>query len=49
MQQGMQQGIEKTKYEIAKRLLLRNEDVMKIAEITGLSLEKIRELKEKSH
>jgi predicted transposase/invertase (TIGR01784 family) len=47
--EGIQQGIEKTKREIAERLLAANEDLMKIANITGLSLEKIKELKQKSH
>jgi predicted transposase/invertase (TIGR01784 family) len=49
IQQGMQQGIEKTKYEIAERLLAKNEDLSSIAEVTGLSLEKLKELKQKSH
>ncbi len=39
-------GIEESKVEIAKKLLNKNMDIKEIAEVTGLSLEKIQKLKE---
>lgn len=45
MQQGMQQGIEKGKLEVAERLLAQKIELALIAEVTGLSLQKIEELK----
>jgi predicted transposase/invertase (TIGR01784 family) len=47
--EGMEKGIEKAKHEIAERLLAKNMDLTSIADITGLPLEKIKELKQKTH
>lgn len=49
IQQGIQQGIQKAQMEIAARLLENHENLSNIAKITGLSLEKIEELKKSLH
>jgi predicted transposase YdaD len=43
------EGAEKAQSEIAERLLSRNESLSTIAELTGLSLEKIKKLKQDMH
>lgn len=47
IQQGVKQGSEQAKNEIAERLLSEKAEVAFIAKITGLSLVKIEELKKK--
>lgn len=49
MQQGMQQGIEQEKIIIAERLLSEGAGISFVAKITELPLDKIKELKDKSH
>jgi predicted transposase/invertase (TIGR01784 family) len=44
-QEGRQEGIEKRNLEIAERLLAKQADLSFIAEVTGLSLSTIKELK----
>jgi recombination-promoting nuclease RpnB len=43
------EGIQKAKYDIAKRLLAKKEDPSTIAEITELTLDQIKEIEEQSH
>ena len=43
--EGINQGIEQEKIATAKNMLTRNMDINLIADITGLSLEKLTELK----
>ena len=45
LEDGKVLGIEESKVEIAKKLLSKNMDIKEIAEVTGLSIEKIRDLK----
>uniref|UniRef100_A0A7C5Z0T8 Rpn family recombination-promoting nuclease/putative transposase n=1 Tax=Caldicellulosiruptor owensensis TaxID=55205 RepID=A0A7C5Z0T8_9FIRM len=47
LQQGLQQGFEKSKIETAERMILKGYKDEEIAEITGLSLEKVKELRAK--
>ena len=44
--EGFEDGKVLEKVEIAKKLLNKNMDIKEIAEVTGLSLEKIQKLKE---
>jgi predicted transposase/invertase (TIGR01784 family) len=44
MQQGIQQGIQQEKLEIAKNMLAQGLDSTLIAQVTGLSLEVIKNL-----
>jgi len=44
IEQGIEQGIEKGKLELVKKMLLANIDINQISEISGLSLEEIKEL-----
>ncbi|MEX3746856.1 hypothetical protein [Lysinibacillus xylanilyticus] len=46
-QKGMQKGIEEAKEEIANNLLVNNMDIDFISKITGLSTERIEEIKER--
>ena len=48
-EEGMQQGMELAMAQIAERLLEKNEDPARIAELTNLPLEKITELKRNLH
>lgn len=41
---GIEKGIEKTTIEIAQRLLAENTPLVLIAKVTGLSVQKIKEL-----
>ena len=45
--EGLQQGFEQSKIETAERMILKGYKDEEIAEITGLSLEKIKELRAK--
>ena len=45
MQQGLEQGIEQQKLEIAQNMLKENIDISLISKITNLSLETITKLK----
>jgi len=45
MQQGIQQGVEQRNLEIAKKMILRGDDIADITELSGLSKEEILELK----
>ena len=44
LQQGIEQGIQEEKIEIAKNMLLKNMDIHIISEVTGLSIEQITSL-----
>jgi predicted transposase/invertase (TIGR01784 family) len=48
LEEGMQKGIEITKYEIAERLLAKGFNLSSVAEFTELSVKQIEQLKEKS-
>jgi predicted transposase/invertase (TIGR01784 family) len=47
-QEGIGQGVEKNQLDTAKRLLQENGDLAFIARITGLSIDKIKQLQEES-
>ena len=47
IEKGIEQGIEKAKYEIALKLLADGHEIEFIKNITDLSVEKLKELKEK--
>ena len=49
IEQGIEQGIEQNKISTAKKLLEKNIDIDSIKEITGLSLDEIKELKKRSN
>ena len=43
-QQGIEKGIEKEKYSLAENMKNKNMDINLISELTGLSIEKIKNL-----
>lgn len=49
IEQGIEQGIEQNKISTAKKMLEKNIDIDSIKEITGLSLDEIKELKKRSN
>lgn len=49
IEQGIEQGIEQNKISTAKKMLDKNIDIDSIKEITGLSLDEIKELKKRSN
>lgn len=49
IEQGIEQGIEQNKISTAKKMLEKNIDIDSIKEITGLSLDEIKELKKSSN
>ena len=49
IEQGIEQGIEQNKIFTAKKMLEKNIDIDSIKEITGLSLDEIKELKKRSN
>ena len=44
MKQGIEQGAEQSKIEIAMKMIARGDSINDVADITGLSIEKITEL-----
>ena len=49
IEQGIEKGIEQNKISTAKKMLEKNIDIDSIKEITGLSLDEIKELKKSSN
>lgn len=49
IEQGIEKGIEQNKISTAKKMLEKNIDIDSIKEITGLSLDEIKELKKRSN
>lgn len=49
IEKGIEQGIEQNKISTAKKMLEKNIDIDSIKEITGLSLDEIKELKKRSN
>ena len=43
---GIEQGVEKNKIEVAVKLIARGDSIEDVADISGLSIDKVRELTE---